>query len=46
MTCSVCAIHLAAFLDRLVNRGRHIRTDSMTGFVMELWAKVGDGMKG
>ena len=27
---------LAAFLDRRVNRGRHIRTDSMTGFAM-LW---------
>jgi indolepyruvate ferredoxin oxidoreductase beta subunit len=27
---------LAAFLDRRINRGRHIRTDSMTGFTM-LW---------
>ena len=27
---------LAAFLDRRVNRGRHIRTDSFTGFAM-LW---------
>jgi indolepyruvate ferredoxin oxidoreductase beta subunit len=27
---------LAAFLDRRINRGRHIRTDSMTGFAM-LW---------
>ncbi|WP_292248473.1 indolepyruvate oxidoreductase subunit beta family protein, partial [Mesorhizobium sp.] len=27
---------LAAFLDRRINRGRHIRTDSFTGFAM-LW---------
>jgi len=27
---------LAAFLDRRINRGRHIRTDSFTGFTM-LW---------
>lgn len=27
---------LAAWLDRRINRGRHIRTDSMTGFAM-LW---------
>jgi indolepyruvate ferredoxin oxidoreductase beta subunit len=27
---------LAAFLDRRINRGRHIRTDSLTGFAM-LW---------
>jgi indolepyruvate ferredoxin oxidoreductase beta subunit len=31
---------LAAFLDRRINRGRHIRTDSMTGFVM-LWVVGG-----
>jgi indolepyruvate ferredoxin oxidoreductase, beta subunit len=32
--------NLAAFLDRRVNRGRHIRTDSVTGFVM-LWVVGG-----
>ena len=31
---------LAAFLDRRINRGRHIRTDSMTGFAM-LWVVGG-----
>ena len=28
---------LAAFLDKRINRGRHVRTDSMSGFAM-LWA--------
>jgi indolepyruvate ferredoxin oxidoreductase beta subunit len=31
---------LATFLDRRINRGRHIRTDSLTGFVM-LWVVGG-----
>ena len=31
---------LARFLDRRINRGRHIRTDSMTGFAM-LWVVGG-----
>jgi indolepyruvate ferredoxin oxidoreductase beta subunit len=31
---------LASFLDRRINRGRHIRTDSMTGFAM-LWVVGG-----